>query len=91
MYIHISKRTAADFYFTEKYLGIPIVAFSDLWQEGRQLFYEQQGQQKLIKRIYNRLIFDGVDDDPQIFSNITLMSNKISMSNGFHIRIGTTV
>jgi hypothetical protein len=70
MDVHPHKQhTAADFYFAEKYLGIPIVAFNDLRQEGRQLFYEQQGQRKLIKRIYNRLLFDEVADDPDVFKN----------------------
>jgi hypothetical protein len=61
-----NQHTAVDFYFTQKYLDLPIIAFSDLRQEGRQLFYERQGQRKLIKRIYNRLIFNEVDDDPDI-------------------------
>jgi hypothetical protein len=63
------QKTVADFYCHKKYLNIPTVSLSDLKQDGRQLFYEQQDQRKLIKRIYNRLIFDEVDNDPDLFKN----------------------
>ncbi|CAF1446533.1 unnamed protein product [Adineta steineri] len=63
------QHTAVDFYLTQKYLGIPIVALNDLKQEGKKLFYEQKGERKFIKRIYNRLIFDEVDDDANIFKD----------------------
>ncbi|UJR11009.1 hypothetical protein I4U23_015193 [Adineta vaga] len=63
------QHTAVDFYLTQKYLDIPIVDLKDLKQEGRKLFYEHEGQRKLIKRIYNRLIFDEVVDDPNIFKD----------------------
>jgi hypothetical protein len=60
------QKTAIDFYITQKYLGIPIVALDELKQKGNQLFYEVDGEEKLIKRIYNRLIFDEIDtgEDP---------------------------
>jgi hypothetical protein len=60
------QKTAIDFFITRQYLGIPIVALDDLKQKGNQLFYEVNGKDQLIKRIYNRLIFDEIDtgDDP---------------------------
>ena len=64
------QKTAADFYFHKKYLNIPIISITDLRQEGRKLYYEQDGQRKLIKRIYNRLIFDEVDNDPDLFKKV---------------------
>ncbi|CAF1383243.1 unnamed protein product [Adineta ricciae] len=63
------QHTAVDFYFTQKFLGIPIVGLDELQQEGKRLFYEREGQRKWIKRIYNRLIFDEVADDPNIFKD----------------------
>ena len=63
------QKTASDFYFHKKYLDIPIVSLSDLKQQDKQLFYERNGQTKRIKRIYNRLIFDEVADDPNLFKN----------------------
>ncbi|CAM3865304.1 hypothetical protein MUGA111182_14030 [Mucilaginibacter galii] len=60
------QKTAIDFFITQKYLGIPIIGLDELKQKGDQLFYESDGEDKLIKRIYNRLIFDEIDtgDDP---------------------------
>ncbi|CAF1541211.1 unnamed protein product [Adineta ricciae] len=67
------QHTAADFYFTQKYFGISIVSLTDLRQEGKQLLYERQGERKLIRRIYNRLVFDEIADKPNIFNeNIDL-------------------
>ena len=64
------QKTAIDFYITQNMLGIPVVSLSDLQQEGDQLFYELNGEKKLIKRIYNRLIFDEIDNDAAIFDKV---------------------
>jgi hypothetical protein len=64
------QKTAVDFYLTQNLLGIPIVSLDELIQEGNQLFYEQNGEKKRIKRIYNRLIFDEIESDPDIFNKV---------------------
>ncbi|WP_428328630.1 hypothetical protein [Mucilaginibacter sp.] len=64
------QKTAIDFYLTEKYIGTPVISLSDLEQEGNQLFYRLNGEKKLIKRIYNRLIFDEIAADPDIFNKV---------------------
>ena len=64
------QKTAVDFYFTQKYTGIQIVSLSELEQEGNQLFYTRNGEKKRIKRIYSRLIFDEIDNDPGIFDKV---------------------
>ncbi|WP_440134551.1 hypothetical protein [Chitinophaga sancti] len=48
------QKTRIDFYYTEKVLGIPVVCITDLEQRAKQLFYKG----RLVKRIYNRVIFD---------------------------------
>ncbi|RFZ81719.1 hypothetical protein DYU05_18015 [Mucilaginibacter terrenus] len=63
-----NQKTAVDFYVTQKYLGTPIVALEELIQEGDQLFYMMGEEKKRIRRIYNRLIFDEIDNDPEIFN-----------------------
>jgi len=65
-----SQKTLVDFYITQQLLGISIVSLSDLQQQGNQLFYELNGQKKRIKRVYNRLIFDEIDGDPDIFKKV---------------------
>jgi hypothetical protein len=64
------QKTVVDFDWTHKYLGIPIVSLSDLIEKDGRLFYEDNGTLKLIKRIYNRLIFDEIESDPDIFDRV---------------------
>jgi len=67
----LQQKTAVDFYITQQLLGISIVSLSDLQQQGNKLFYDLNGEKKRIKRIYNRLIFDEIDSDADIFNKIT--------------------
>ena len=64
------QKTAVDFYLTQKYIGTPVVSLGDLEQEGKQLFYRVNGEKKRIRRIYNRLIFDEIENDPDIFDKV---------------------
>jgi hypothetical protein len=64
------QKTGVDFNLTREYIGTPVVSLEDLEQEGKQLFYRSGGEKKLIKRIYNRLIFDEIDNDPNIFEKV---------------------
>ncbi|RFZ91837.1 hypothetical protein D0C36_10330 [Mucilaginibacter conchicola] len=65
------QKTAVDFYITEKYIGTPVVSLAGLLQEGDQLFYKtESGEKKRIRRIYNRLIFDEIENDPDIFNKV---------------------
>ncbi len=52
------QKTRIDFYCTQDYLNIPIVCLTELIKEHNKLFYKK-GEQKIeVKRIYNRVIFD---------------------------------
>ncbi|MFC0517558.1 hypothetical protein ACFFGT_25320 [Mucilaginibacter angelicae] len=64
------QKTAVDFYLTQKYIGTPVVSLSDLIQDGKKLYYMAGNQKKEIKRIYNRLIFDEIAGDPEIFTKV---------------------
>lgn len=59
------QKTKVDFYCTEDYVGIKIVGLTELIQEGKQLFYINDGVKTPIKRIYNRVIFDDLQQQPQ--------------------------
>lgn len=53
------QNTKIDFYYCNRDIGIPIVCITELIKKGRQLFYtNDQGREILVKRIYNRVIFD---------------------------------
>ncbi len=52
------QKTRIDFYCTEEYTGIKMVCLTELIQEGSKLFYMNGGVKTQIKRIYNRIIFD---------------------------------
>lgn len=52
------QKTLPDFLLTAQVTGIRIVNTFDVIQKDKQLFYEQDGRQIPIRRIYNRVIFD---------------------------------
>jgi hypothetical protein len=52
------QKTRIDFYCTEDYLGIQPVCLTELIKEGEKLFYKKNGRKTEVKRIYNRIIFD---------------------------------
>ena len=53
------QNTKIDFYYCKRDIGIPIVCVTELIKKGKQLFYKNlAGDEILIKRIYNRVIFD---------------------------------
>jgi len=52
------QKTRIDFACTESALGIRPVCLTAVRKRGRQLFYERDGRETRIERIYNRVIFD---------------------------------
>ena len=52
------QKTRIDFYCTEEYTGIKMVCLTELVKEGKKLYYLNEGKKTPIKRIYNRVIFD---------------------------------
>lgn len=65
----LNQKTAIDFLVTQDMLGIKILALEDIKKVGKQLFYEEGGKKIRLKRIYNRLIFDEVANNTEIFKN----------------------
>jgi hypothetical protein len=52
------QKTRIDFYCTEDYLGIKMVCLTELIQEGKKMYYLNNGIKTQVNRIYNRVIFD---------------------------------
>lgn len=59
------QKTRIDFYCTRQYLGIEVVCLTEVIQEGNKLFYLKDGVKTAIHRIYNRVIFDELDQQPE--------------------------
>jgi hypothetical protein len=55
------QKTRIDFVLTKEFWGIEPVCLTKVRKNGRQLFYEKDGRQIPIKRIYNRVIFDELE------------------------------
>lgn len=60
------QKTRIDFYCTEKLLGIKTVCLTRLRERDGSLYYENDGQEIKIKRIYNRLIFDDLQQQKDL-------------------------
>lgn len=54
----LKQNTAIDFLITQEKLGLTILHLGDVRVRGRALFYEKEGREIRIQRIYNRVIFD---------------------------------
>jgi hypothetical protein len=55
------QKTRIDFAATELLLGIQSVCVTRIKKRGRQLFYDRNGTETRIERIYNRVIFDELE------------------------------
>jgi hypothetical protein len=55
------QKTRPDFLLTEKLLGIRTVCITKIRKNGRRFFYEDDGKQVPIERIYNRTIVDELE------------------------------
>ena len=60
------QKTRIDFACTETLLGIRPVCLTKTKKRGRQLFYQRDGREVRIERIYNRVIFDELMRRPEL-------------------------
>jgi hypothetical protein len=60
------QKTRVDFAATETLLGIRPVCVTEIKKRGRQLFYDRDGHEVRIERIYNRVIFDELIRRPDL-------------------------
>src|SRR2546428_525855 len=60
------QKTRIDFAATETLLGIRPVCLTKIEKRGRQLFYDRDGREVRIERIYNRVIFDELSQRPDL-------------------------
>ena len=61
------QNTAIDFYATAKRLGIKVLCLTNVLKSGRRLFYKnEKGKLIKIQKIYNRVIFDELENRPDL-------------------------
>jgi len=60
------QKTRVDFAATETLLGVRPVCLTKIKKHGRRLFYERDGREVRIDRIYNRVIFDELIRRPEL-------------------------
>jgi hypothetical protein len=60
------QKTRIDFAATETLLGIRPVCVTKIKKCGRELFYDRDGREVRIERIYNRVIFDELVHRPEL-------------------------
>jgi hypothetical protein len=60
------QKTRVDFAATERLLGIRPVCATRIKKRGRRLFYDRDGREVRIERIYNRVIFDELIRRPDL-------------------------
>src|SRR6266436_558892 len=60
------QKTRIDFACTETLLGIRPVCLTKIKKRGQQLFYQRDGREVHIERIYNRVIFDELLRRPEL-------------------------
>jgi len=73
------QKTSVDFYITQNLIGTPVVSLEELIEQNGKLFYESRGSFKPIKRIYNRLIFDEIEGDPNIFNKVVDIRKQLDV------------
>ena len=61
-----TQKTRIDFAATETLLGIRPVCATKIKKRGRRLFYDRDGREVRIERIYNRVIFDELIRRPDL-------------------------
>jgi hypothetical protein len=67
------QKTRIDFHATEKLLGVKTVCLTKLKADGKQLYYEKEnGEKQIVQRIYNRLIFDDLQQQEGLENIIDL-------------------
>jgi hypothetical protein len=66
------QKTRIDFAVTKDLLGIESVCLTKVRKDGRKLYYEKDGRRIDIQRIYNRVIFDDLQNYPDLVTEFKL-------------------
>lgn len=74
------QKTKIDFYCTQEYTGIKPVCITELIKEGKKIFYLNDGKKTEVKRIYNRVIFDDLQQQtPEVQEKGKLLFEELDV------------
>lgn len=74
------QKTRIDFYCTQHYVGIKPVCLTELIKEGKDLYYMNDGVKTKIERIYNRIIFDDLQQQsPEVQERGKLLLEQLNV------------
>ncbi|MBJ6144807.1 hypothetical protein [Hymenobacter sp. BT559] len=73
------QKTRIDFMLSKQFWGIEAISLPDVRKRGRHLFYEKNGREILIKRIYNRIIFDELVRYPDLHPEFNLTDDDVDV------------
>ena len=74
------QKTKIDFYCTQEYLGVKPVCLTELIKEGKNLFYLNNEKKTQVKRIYNRIIFDDLQQQtPEVQEKGQLLFEELNV------------
>jgi hypothetical protein len=81
------QKTRLDLLLTEAWLNVPIVCLSEIYLKGKTLYYQKNGNEYKIERIYNRVVYDELMQQSPIFIaqfNLLEQADTISWVNHPH-------
>jgi len=67
------QKTRADFLATGRLFGVQTLCLSAVRRSGRELYYEKDGKMVPIYRLYNRIIFDELEQRPEFIRDWNLL------------------
>jgi hypothetical protein len=73
------QKTRIDFYLTQDITGIRPVCITELIKEGKKLFYFRDGIKTKINRIYNRVIFDDLEQQGKSLENFVDLTEELEV------------
>lgn len=68
----LNQKTAIDFELSAEMLGLKILGIEEIIQKDNCLFYIEKGEAIQLKRVYNRLIFDEIEQQQPELLNAAL-------------------
>ena len=75
------QKTRLDLLLTEAWLNVPIVCLSEIFLKGKTLFYQKNGNECKIERIYNRVVYDELMQQvPNFIAQFNLLEQAENIS-----------